>query len=227
MKFQSNILSEARGKLNGMVFSRNRYASIIRNKTSPVNRDTTAQALQRSNFAALSAGFRALTPSQIAAWNAAAENWKRNNVFGQQYTQSGLNLYVGLNTNIVNVAGTIISEPPTPEDMPVLDATALTVTTTTMSLTLSVSSIPAGHSLIIQATQSVSAGRNFLKNLYRTISVQAAAASSPIDLFSTYSAKFGAPVKDMRVGVRAYLVNKTTGQAGLPFNISGIVGTAV
>lgn len=222
MKFQSNILSEARGKLNGMVFSRNRYAAIIRNKTSPVNPQTSSQALQRQNFGALSASFRDLTAMQIAAWNAASENWPRNNVFGQQYLQSGLNLYVGLNTNLLNANQTGITEPPAPVELPVLVFGAITNTTTTQTVAFTPTPVPTGYSLIIAATAPVSAGRNFLKNRYRIISVQAAAAASPADTFSDYTAKFGTPVAGMRIGFKIYLINDTTGQASVPLFASSI-----
>lgn len=222
MKFQSNILSEARGKLNGMVFSRNRYAAIIRNKTSPVNPDTSSQALQRQNFGALSASFRALTASQIAAWNAATANWPRNNVFGQQYLQSGLNLYVGLNQNLLNVNKSEISDPPTPTELPVLEFGAIVNTTTTMTVAFTPTPVPTGYSLLIFATAPVSAGRNYLKNRYRMISVQAAAATSPADIFTAYTAKFGTPVAGMRIGFKMFLVNESTGQASVPVLASSI-----
>ena len=37
----------------------------------------------------------------------------QNNVFGQQYLQTGLNLYVGLNQNLLNTNQSEITEPPT------------------------------------------------------------------------------------------------------------------
>lgn len=216
MKFQSTILSEARGKLNGAVFSRNRYAAIIRNKTSPVNPQTSAQALQRQNFAALSASFRALTAEQITGWNEAAANFGRTNVFGQTYYQTGLNLYVGLNTNLLNANASEITDAPTPVEMPVLEIGAITNSDVAQTIAFTPTPVPTNHALLIFATAPVSAGRNFLKNRYRLISVQAAAATSPANTFAAYSAKFGAPIPGMRIGFKLMLVNTVTGQAGLP-----------
>lgn len=216
MKFQSTILSEARGKLNGAVFSRNRYAAIIRNKTSPVNPQTSAQALQRQNFAALSASFRGLTPEQITGWNEAAANFGRTNVFGQTYYQTGLNLYVGLNTNLLNANASEISDAPTPVEMPVLEIGAITNSDVAQTIAFTPTPVPTDHALLIFATAPVSAGRNFLKNRYRLISVVTASGASPANTFAAYSAKFGAPIPGMRIGFKLMLVNTATGQAGLP-----------
>lgn len=222
MKFQSALLSEARGSLNGATFSRNRYAAIIRNKTSPVNPDTPAQSLQRQNFAALSASFRDLSGSQIEAWNAAVDNWGKTNVFGQNYKPSGLNLYVGLNTNLLNANEAIISDPPTPGEMPVLEISVGSNTTAAQTIVFSPTPVGADFAYIVWATAPVSAGRNFLKNRYRIIQVIAAAGASPANTFAAYTAKFGTPIAGMRIGFKVLAVNTVTGQAGVPVLASSI-----
>lgn len=222
MKFQSALLSEARGKLNGAVFSRNRYANIIRNKTSPVQPNTDAQTLQRQNFSALSASFRALGANGIAAWNAAAQNWPRSNVFGQTYYQSGLNLYVGLNTNLLNAESAEISVPPSPAEIPVITATVASNTAAAQTVGFTPTPVGAGYALIIAATAPVSPGRTFLKNRYRIISVQAAAATSPANTYTAYVAKFGAPITGQKIGFKIYLINTATGQAGIPVFVDSV-----
>lgn len=229
MKYQSNLLSDARGKLNGMVFTRGRYGAVIRTKVSPVQPDTNAQQLTKQNFGALSASFRALTEDQIAGWNTAALNWPRSNVFGQTYYPSGLNLYVGLNQNLLQAEEATITAAPSPTELPVMTPNGVVIddSANTFIAIFQMDGgtiVPAGYNLLIDATGAISPGRSFVKNMFRQITVIAAGAdTSATDLNSFYVARFGSPITGQKIYVQARLIAIASGQASLPVQQSGIV----
>lgn len=164
----------------------------MRNKTSPVNPQTTAQSGVRNSFSTYAQGWRSLTTAQRAAWNAAVQDFKKTNVFGDSYALTGANLYMSLNRNIASAAGTPITSPPIPAavtgmltlsgDPDVSDATILMTYTP---------AIPATGTVLVFATAPQSAGVSFVKNKYRLIEAIVAADVSPYDITAAYEAKFG------------------------------------
>jgi len=91
------FMADARGKLNGTVFSKNRGGSYVRTKVTPSNPQTSFQSAVRQRLSSLSASFRALSASQILAWNNAVGDFLSTNIFGDTVTPSGLQLFVKLN----------------------------------------------------------------------------------------------------------------------------------
>lgn len=224
MKFQSTILSDARGKLNGSVFSRNRYASIIRNKTSPVQPSSIYSSEQRMQLASLSASFRALTVAQIAAWNAATANFPRTNAFGQTYYMSGLNLFVSINKNRVNMGQGLLTAPPEPPALPTFTLTIDTVDATTVDFTPTlVTGSFTGVELFIRATPNLGKGISFVKDRLRFIHHEAPTPGTAISVFTPYNERFGAPEAGQVIWIEAVAVNKDTGVAGVPVLISAEV----
>ena len=83
--------------------------------------------------------------------------------------------------------------------------------------------VPAGHTLIIEATPQVSPGKSFVKSEFRVIDTAAAAATFPITSGAAYIAKFGSLVAGQKVFCRVKTVNNTTGEASGYSQVSTIV----
>lgn len=217
------FMADARGKLNGTVFSKNRGGAYTRTKVTPSNPQTTAQTTVRQRLAAFAAGFRALTAAQILAWNNAASDFLGTNVFGDTVTPTGLQLYVKLNSNLEAIGSTTISDPPSPTALSPLTASIASLTNA--AFTASLGSITTDEHYVIEATAPVSPGRLFLKNEFRVIATVAGtgAAIPAQNIFAAYSAKFGAPVTGQRVGLRVKVIHETTGQAGVYVSDNDIV----
>lgn len=224
MKFQSTILSDAGGKLNGSVFTRNRFASVVRNKTSPNQPNSQFSSEARQRLAALAQQFRELTPEQIEAWNNATDNYQRTNVFGQPYKLSGLNLFCSLNANLVNIGKAVITNPPSPQSFNPFTFVVTTLTPSEVKLTIS-PKIVTGHDeiLIIKATASVSKGRSFLRTQFRQVYVGYSDNSGEIDISTDYISRLGNPVNGMRIGFQIRVINEVTGQASQTVEVSSIV----
>lgn len=222
---------DGRGKLQGTVLTKNRSGSAMRVKVTPVNRRTSFQQSVRVQFGAFASAFRALTASQISAWNAAAAaGFKTNNIFGNPVSGSGLNLYVGLNKNLATVGVATISDPPSAEAVssPLGIAPSAAAGADTMFLNAEFSGgtdvVPANTAIVVSATPPVSNGVSFVKSLLREIDfIDAAGDTGTTDLQTAYEARFGNLVAGQKIFLQAVAVNKTTGQAGPPLLASLVV----
>lgn len=221
------IVVDGRGKIGGHVASKNRSGSYFRTKVSPVNPQSSFQSAVRAIFTTLSQAWRSLSTAQIAAWNAAVDNFKGTNVFGDIKTPSGMNVFMRLNQNIVNVGGSQINVPPTDLSSP--DGTEFTATSdvsdTEVELTWASGAVPASTVRVVEATPPVSPGVSFVKNQFRVIANIAAAAVSPQDVWADYVAKFGAPVAGQKIIVRMKDVSLTTGLTS-PYYYASLIVTA-
>lgn len=187
------MIADMRGKINGTVHSKNRFGSYMRNKTSPVNPQTSSQSGVRNSFSTFAQGWRSLTAAERNSWIAAAEAFTKTNVFGDNVKMTGANLYMSLNRNIATAGGVAITTPPLPAA--VTGITSLSIDPDVSDATILATyapAIPATGTVLVFATAPQSAGINFVKNKYRFIEAIVAADVSPYDITAAYEAKFGA-----------------------------------
>ena len=175
-----STLADIRGKINGHVFSKNRAGNYIKTKTSPINRNTSAQAIVRAFFSTLTKAWKGLTAAQRASWNSAVNNFKRINSLADDVILTGHQLYISINRRIQTIGGSTISDAPFPETVaPVATASvAAAAGAATMDLAYT-PVIPATDSWLIEATRPLSAGRQSNSQDYKKIDVALAADVSP------------------------------------------------
>jgi len=220
------IVSEARGSVAGWVFSRNTYGAYARQKVSPVNPSSVAQQGVRNFLAATSQGWRALAANLRLQWNTQAEQFARTNVFGDQESLTGFNLFMKLNLNLLTIGQTPITVPPALADVTSLTSlsAAISVGGGTANLTFA-PAIVAGTSFILYATAPMSAGKKFVKSEYRKIDVLTSADASPHDCAAEMITKFGTiGVVGQKVFFKLVPVDDATGQNGIGITASCIVG---
>lgn len=219
------IVADIRNKLNGSVFSKNRYGSYVRTKVTPVNPQTTAQQNARNLLSTNSQAWRGLTEAQRQGWIDAAANFPFTDIFGNTKTLSGSALYIKLNNNLVAAGQAAIPDAPAPVAIPQLIITSLSAAETVpaVSLVFTDTPVPADFSIVVQTTGNVGAGKSFVKNLFRFTTNIAAAATSPANLLTAFQAIHGNPVAGQKIFVRAFMVSTITGQAGIPVQGMAIV----
>lgn len=220
------IVADIRNKLNGSVFSKNRYGSYVRTKVTPVNPQSNSQQNVRNILSTQSQAWRGLTEDQRQSWIDAAINFPFTDIFGNSKILSGSTLFVKLNSNLVNAGVAPLTDAPSPAAIPQLTLGALTATAGTQALSqvFAATPVPADFKICVQATGNIGPGKNFVKNQFRTISYLAAAATSPANLLAAFTAVHGALVEGQKVFIRAFYVSTITGQAGIPVQTSTIVG---
>jgi len=220
------MIADLRGKINGTVHSKNRSGAYMRNKTSPVNPQTTSQSAVRNSFATFSQGWRSLTATQRNSWIAAVDNFVRNNVFGDAVRLTGANLYMSLNRVIATIAGTAITTPPIVSAPTGLTASSFVADVSDATIVLTYTpAIPATGTVALYATAPQSAGISFVKNKYRYIGKLVTANASPFDITSMYEAKFGTgwKVAGQKLFVRAVPIVTLAGIASPGLDASSVV----
>lgn len=218
------IVSDMRNKLNGSVFSKNRYGSYVRNKVTPVNPQTSYQQAQRQQLGALSSGWRDLSQAQRDAWIAAAPNFPTTDIFGNTKILSGNALYVALNKNLINAGESQITDAPAAASIPTFAVNTVNADSVGGTLTIDVSetSLPSGYDLMVYATPNTGAGISYVKNKLRFIGTGTVTSGSA-DIYTAWNTRFGTLTAGDKITVKVALVNQTTGQAGTPSQATGTI----
>lgn len=218
------MIADMRGKINGSVHSRNRSGAYMRNKVTPVNPQTTYQTTVRNRLTGRAQAWRGLTQPQRDAWNSAVSNFKKTNIFGQIRTPSGINLYNRINMNLLNISEAVVATPPLPESVQALTTLSVAADDSANTVILSFTPvIDANSKMIVEATEPLSAGIDFVKSEFRQIDVLDNADTSPVDLSTAYVAKFGStPPAGAKIFVRCTMVDISSGINGIPLKASTI-----
>lgn len=215
------VVADMRNKLNGTVFSKNRYGAYTRTKVTPVNPQSADQQLVRGRFGARSAAWRGLTDSQRQSWIDGASSFPVFDIFGNSKILSGQALYNKLNLNLAQAGQAAIATCPAAVAIQSLVSMAVTadVSDATVELTAGIAAVPAGFTAIVFATPGYGAGISFVKNKFRFLTTIAAGISlGAADYGPEWTTKFGSLVAGQKLSLFMFLVSNTTGQAGVPFS---------
>jgi hypothetical protein len=215
MKAQFGALVVAgSGKINGWVASRNRGGAYFRTKVTPINPSTAAQQNARGILGSLSTQWSQLTEAERLSFNNAVADFATTDIFGDIRNPSGINLFVKLNTNLINTGqGQITSAPAKEEflysgivsvDMDVSLQTALVTLANTDN---------GGSKVLVLATPTLSNGTTFVKNRLRVVA-SADIVVDEIDLTAGYLAKYGAFALGANIVV-GFRIISATGQASV------------
>lgn len=222
----SALVMGVSGKLNGSVGATNKGGAYLRNKGVVSNPNTPAQAAVRSRFGALSSGFRALSPSQIAAWNAAAADFPIIDRLGDTRYLTGLGLYVQLNTNLMQISAPTLSDPPLKQAFPALSS--LSVVAAIEAGVFSIQGTLNGAEVIstdfkavFRYSPGVSPAIQNAKNKLRF--VIAANGADDLQIVSTattqYAALFGVPPAGSNIAAEVVLISKVSGESSAPLYV--------
>lgn len=97
--FKSHVLTQASGSVAGLTYSRSRAGLVLRNRSTPVNRQTSRQLAVRNAITILvNTWTETLTQAQRNRWNVYAANVPITNRLGDQRTTTGQNWFIASNT---------------------------------------------------------------------------------------------------------------------------------
>lgn len=201
MKIQwGMMMTDGRGKLGGQVASKNRAGAYVRTKVTPSNPQTASQSVARSILAVLSKNWSGrLTEAQRAAWveASASGEWNKTDIFGNSRKPSGFNLFVGMNSLQQATEGQPLRVPPAKAEFLVGRTLTLAAQAGEPGTVQGLLDVEAGTpqtdtQLQVQATAPVSAGKSYVKNLFRDIAVQnLVSGANSLVLGTAYEEKFG------------------------------------
>ncbi len=214
------LVAPQSGSMAGTTASRNRFGQYLRTRATPVQPRTVAQLNQRARMSTNAAAWRGLTDNQRSGWLDLGLSISRTDSLGQSYTLNGFMAYCSVNNNKLDAGDAAVTDAPIITTPPDLLTVTLTATSAALSVAYTATPLGAGVRLFIWVSPQRSAGRKF-EGDYRLLSVTAAAAASPANIFAAYSAKFGVPI----TGNRLFLSLETyqAGFKGSPFNVSQVI----
>lgn len=163
-----NGWADARGKVGGVIYSKNKGGSYAKNYTKPANPKTPKQVAQRNIFAYVSSNWRMLTDGQRNSWNSAASQVPVSNKVGEKIHLTGAQYFNKQNIDLfVSGSATLATSP-----QQLVDIVGAVVTNAAATIAAGVVSgvalstilvdgtavVPAGHKAIIYSTSVLSDG---------------------------------------------------------------------
>lgn len=181
------------GSIAGITSSRNRNGQYRRTRAIPVNPNTTFQGTQRSRFGDQAQAWRNLTDAQRLGWISLAASIIRTDALGQTYDLTGIQCFCMVNINNLDAGNAVVADAPALTSPAGLVTAVITSTGGTLSVAYTLTPLGSGERLFVYASPQRSPGRKFEADL-RLVHKSAAAAASPANILSDYTARFGAPV---------------------------------
>lgn len=181
-----------RGSAGGTVASRNTYGAYFRNKVTPNNPNTEDQQTVRSFMATVASRWRDILQAQRDLWNQITDQYKTTDIFGDLFKYTGFNLFVKLNRYRLEINEAQLDDAPAPAAPAGMLSLSLDADINGPKLELSFTDpIDAADKVIVYATPPQSAGKDFVLSEYRKITVLDSTDTTPVDVITEYSAKFG------------------------------------
>ena len=201
-------VQEIRGRVEGLVYSRNGSSAFVRGQKKPINPRSDMQSLQRLYMTVAIDKWRATDPSDKALWNAYALAPPETDYdpFGDVRLLSGYQWALRVWCRQQTTGDTLIDTPGS--DVPVVGPTGLSfvydVGGGTAVLSYDDTSFSAGDSLIVEAvigrlgTQSVSYAGFYL------VWFAAPSTSTSTDIYSAINGFIGQVQVGQYIGLRVY-----------------------
>ncbi len=204
------------GSIAGTTASHNRAGQYLRSRRTPVNPvGTGRRGAIRTAFGAAARGYAGLTGPQQAAWTSYAASYPITDSLGQSITLTGQQMYVSINTQLLNCGQAQSSVPPVSNvvasaGVPTLTAVhagAITLTPTGLGA--------AGDFQLYAFSAPQSSGTSSMRTFWQAGHVSGSSTTA-IVATTAYTAQFGAVVAGQRIFFKVTPVNQY-GVTGVPY----------
>ena len=216
------IVNDARGKIDGIVFSKSRAGAYVRGKVSPAQPQRPQQSARRTFFTQATREWSAdLSPAQRFAWDGVAKFTPIKDRFGHSVILTGHQLYVKLNATLLYYTGA--SAPDAPNDLsvepPLTFSAVADASAHTLALTFTPTPVPADTLFAFFATPQLPAGRQSVASRFTHLVDVDAAGTSPHAAGTLYESVFGTLTEGKNIGLYVISVNTLTGAQSQPLRI--------
>lgn len=212
------MMTDARGKLGGQVFSKNNAGAYVRTKVTPVNPRTSFQQAGRQLLGVISQSWSTLTIDQRESYNKAVSDWARTDIFGDLKNPTGKNLFTRLNKNAISAGFSLVLTAPAKEQIPAIAGVSFGFSLDTFSFVVSGLPPLSSGTYQLSVTPILTAGTSFIKNRLRVLGYGSNAPSLENLLNNLYAHRFGAVVGGSNIWVQLVVV-KPNGQMGVPVSV--------
>jgi hypothetical protein len=203
------------GSIADRTHSHNRAGQYTRNRRSPTQPvGTGRRAILRNHFGTASSAWAGLTYSQQAAWQAYADSHPITDALGQSIKLTGHQMFVAVNTQLLNCGSVIETDPPSSAVVFAVGATTITGVMPTGLVVTPEGNGSGDDFLLIAWSKPQSSGVSFCKTFWQETAL-AGNASAAHNSESAYEAQFGVPPTGSRVFYKLTPVNEF-GVTGVP-----------
>lgn len=187
------LAADIRGSIGGETFARNRSGLYCRSRVKPINPQSERQQLVRNTITTLQAAFRdTLTDAQRKAWLDLAKGTVANNKLGESITLTGQNLFIKINSILVQAGEALLAEAPTgPATIAPSAWTYTGATANGIRLSAESPAQGAGDVLVTQISPACNATINFFKGPWETIVYNVGALTPPVTLLASANVTIG------------------------------------
>lgn len=207
------------GRADGNVYFKN---GVVRGFVVPSLVQNAYTTAARVALATFSSAWNALTQLQMRTW-ISARGFFTTNRFAQQVELTGKLLYTTLNRNLnlIGVAPIDVAPVPAAVEQPIT-LTIATLTAIAISLEFTVSPLTTS-TMRVFATRGQTPGTFEPAQSEFRMLPNLTPDTSPINAFTRYVTKFGAPIVGTKIFFKLVAIDETTGQASPGIVESGIV----
>jgi hypothetical protein len=216
------VADSASGSAGGSTASRNRYGQYIRNRSVPVNPNSSRQVSARNRFTSIAERWSGtLTAAQRAAWDQYGSNVTWKNALGLDVHLTGFNHYLRSNTAILAAGGSEVDAGPTTYTLPGSDPTfAAAISEATQQISVTFDNTldwanETGGYMLISMSLPRSGSRTYIGGPYRDADAIDGNSSTPPTSPATITVPF-AVAAGQKVEVRARII-RADGRVSSPF----------
>lgn len=192
----SPVFGEMRGKVGGVVWSRNKGGPYLRLRSTPTNPNTARQQAVRNYVGWCATTWsEVLTEPEREQWREWAETHSWTNSLGITIFLTALDWYTMVNARLLDCAGAPIT---TPDDLSApgpLETMVLAIPTATTCTIAFTPELPSGYRLVLWGSGPLGLGQNPNFRQMRLIGYSAADAPTPVTFALPYTMPDGAKLK--------------------------------
>jgi len=213
-----SLVSDARGKISGSVFSKNYFGANAFSFQKQTVRRTTSQQIVRSSFSEQSAAWKLLTQVQRDSWTAAGLTINFTDRFGNPYNPTGFELYVSHRINMLLIGATPATTAPAMSYPLAFPAGGTTYNQG--AVTYDWNGIAAydttTNPCVLYSTNTFSYGRQLPQATFKKFMVVNAGSTDLFNMYTAYNAMFGDQITFQWLTVKIVPINATSGLRGTP-----------
>lgn len=211
-----SLISEVRGSIGDVTYSRNRGGAYSKAKLVQTNPDTSEQQAIRAIQAAATAAWQGLTPPNQKRWNTFAQELRAIPRIGDQARLSGFNAFVRYYMYLNFYGGSGSPDTLPPIALAPIALFQVTSTTSELSVTVEGTNTDADTRVIVRASGPRSPGQTAITQSLLTVMAneQAPNGSLNIDITSVWEAKWGSLASAItdKIFIRVDIVKRDTAQ---------------
>lgn len=189
------------GSAGGLTAAHNRYGQYVRNRSIPVNPNSTRQQAVRAAFSAATLAWRNLTQAQRDAWTAYAQETPILNRLGETVIPTGQAMFVRTNTFRLGLTATILDTAPATPGLSTLGATPSLLVSDGGEILFAATGGTALGPAIAQIGPALSPGRTFFRGPY-TFSATTTLTATGGTFTAPASTRYGLPATGERRPIR-------------------------